>query len=116
VLAISQLQVNPSAVFSVQWTAEMAFATIIGGLGTIEGPILGTAVYMILQQTASCNAWYLIILGLVAIAIALWSRRGLWGLIDEHLHLRLFPVDYWLWPANAAPRASRLLPRRRAGA
>ena len=31
VLAISQLQVQPSAVFSVQWTAEMAFATIIGG-------------------------------------------------------------------------------------
>ncbi len=91
-------------------------ATIIGGLGTIEGPILGTAVYMILQQTlASYNAWYLIILGLVAIAIALWSRRGLWGLIDEHLHLRLFLVGYWLWPANAAPRASRLLPRRRAG-
>jgi branched-chain amino acid transport system permease protein len=47
VLAISQLQVNPGAVFSVQWTAEMAFATITGGLGTIEGPILGTAVYMI---------------------------------------------------------------------
>jgi len=112
VLAISQLQVNPGAVFSVQWTAEMAFATIIGGLGTIEGPILGTAVYMILQQTlASYNAWYLIILGLVAIAIALWSRRGLWGLIDEHLHLRLFPVGYWLWPGGEKPPQSRLLSR-----
>src|SRR5260370_26422240 len=31
VLAISQLQVQPGAVFSVQWTAEMAFAVIIGG-------------------------------------------------------------------------------------
>jgi branched-chain amino acid transport system permease protein len=96
-LAISQLQVQPSAVFNVQWTAEMAFATIIGGLGTIEGPILGTAVYMVLQQTlASYNAWYLIILGLVAIAIALFARRGLWGLVDEHLNIRLFPVGYWL--------------------
>ena len=84
-LAISQLQVQPSAVFSVQWTAEMAFATIIGGLGTIEGPIIGTAVYMVLQQTlASYNAWYLIILGLVAIVVALFARRGLWGLVDEH--------------------------------
>jgi branched-chain amino acid transport system permease protein len=104
VLAISQLQVQPDAVFSVQWTAEMAFATIIGGLGTIEGPILGTAVYILLQQTlASYNAWYLIILGLVAIAIALFARRGLWGLIDDHLHVRLFPVGYWLW----APGSSR---------
>ena len=108
-LAISQLQVQPGAVFSVQWTAEMAFATIIGGLGTIEGPIIGTAVYMVLQQTlSSYDAWYLIILGLVAIAIALWSRRGLWGLVDEHLHIRLFPVGYWLWPATTPPRESRL--------
>jgi len=97
VLAISQLQVQPSAVFDVQWTAEMAFATIIGGLGTIEGPIIGTIVYMVLQQTlASYNAWYLIILGLVAILVALFARRGLWGLVDQHLHLRLFPVGYWL--------------------
>jgi len=97
VLAISQLQVQPGAVFSVQWTAEMAFATIIGGLGTIEGPIVGTVVYMVLQQTlASYNAWYLIVLGLLAIAVALFARRGLWGLVDEHLKIRLFPVGYWL--------------------
>ncbi|MCW2905815.1 MAG: hypothetical protein JWL68_604 [Actinomycetia bacterium] len=107
-LAISQLQVQPGAVFSVQWTAEMAFVTIIGGLGTIEGPILGTAVYMVLQQTlASYNAWYLIILGLVAIAVALFARRGLWGLVDEHLHVRLFPVGYWLRRDGERPRGLR---------
>jgi ABC-type branched-subunit amino acid transport system permease subunit len=105
-LAISQLQVQPSAVFNVQWTAEMAFATIIGGLGTIEGPIIGTAVYMVLQQTlSSYNAWYLIILGLVAITIALFARRGLWGLVDEHLNIRLFPVGYWLRTTDP-PRGS----------
>ncbi len=108
VLAISQLQVQPTAVFSVQWTAEMAFATIIGGLGTIEGPILGTAVYMVLQQTlASYNAWYLIILGVVAIAVALFARRGLWGLVDEHLNVRLFPVGYWLRTGSDTRRGGR---------
>jgi branched-chain amino acid transport system permease protein len=102
VLAISQLQVQPSADFSVQWTAEMAFAVIIGGLGTIEGPIIGTVVYMVLQQTlASYNAWYLIILGLVAIVVALFARRGLWGLVDERLNFRLFPVGYWLRSPDA---------------
>jgi branched-chain amino acid transport system permease protein len=96
-------------VFSVQFTAEMAFATIIGGLGTIEGPIIGTAVYIVLQQTlASYNAWYLIILGLVAIVVALFARRGLWGLLDDHLHVRLFPVGYWLWtPQATADRRGR---------
>jgi ABC-type branched-subunit amino acid transport system permease subunit len=118
VLAISQLQVSPSAVFDVQWTAEMAFATIIGGLGTIEGPIIGTIVYMVLQQTlASYNAWYLIILGLVAILVALFARRGLWGLVDERLNLRLFPVGYWLRTGGDADRngARRLIPGRTRG-
>ncbi len=106
VLAISQLQVQPSAVFSIQWTAEMAFATIIGGLGTIEGPIIGTAVFMVLQQTLqSYNAWYLIILGLVAITVALVARRGLWGLVDDHLNIRLFPVGYWVQTPGAARRS-----------
>ena len=119
-LAVSSLIVQPSAVFSVEWTAKMAFAVIIGGLGTIEGPILGTIVYIVLQQTlASYNAWYLIILGLVAILISLYARRGLWGLIDDHLHVRLFPVGYWLWaPGSDGRRGSgalRALGRRRGG-
>jgi branched-chain amino acid transport system permease protein len=113
VLAISQLQVQPAAVFSVQWTAVMAFATIIGGLGTIEGPIIGTVVYMVLQQTlASYNAWYLIILGLVAIFVALFARRGLWGLVDARINVRLFPVGYWLRVDEERPRRLLTLPRR----
>jgi ABC-type branched-subunit amino acid transport system permease subunit len=107
VLAISQLQVQPSAVFSISWTAEMAFATIIGGLGTIEGPIIGTAVFIVLQQTlASFNAWYLIIFGLVAIVVALFARRGLWGLVDDRLNIRLFPVGYYVHTARSTRRDS----------
>jgi branched-chain amino acid transport system permease protein len=113
VLAISQLQVQPSAVFGVQWTAEMAFAVIIGGLGTIEGPIIGTAVYMILEQTLqSYNAWYLIILGLVAISVALFARRGLWGLVDERFNVRLFPVGYYLRTGGES-RGTTWLPSQR---
>jgi len=109
VLAISQLQVQPAAVFTVNWTAEMAFITIIGGLGTIEGPIVGTVVYMVLQQTlASYNAWYLIIFGLVAIFVALFARRGLWGLVDSRINVRLFPVGYWLRLDTDRPRRPRL--------
>ena len=111
--AISLLNVQPAAVFNVQWTAEMAFAVIIGGLGTIEGPILGTAVYMVLQQTLqSYNVWYLIVLGLVAMAVALFERRGLWGLVDDHLHVRLFPVGYWLWAPGSTGRRGIGLARR----
>jgi hypothetical protein len=43
----------------------------------------------------------------VAILVALFARRGRWGLIDEHLHIRLFPVGYWLRIANGAGRGGR---------
>ncbi|HEY3734206.1 MAG TPA: branched-chain amino acid ABC transporter permease [Streptosporangiaceae bacterium] len=116
-LVISQLNVEPSSAFTVQWSAEMIFATIIGGIGTIEGPIIGTVVFFVLQQTLSqYNAWYLIILGLVAIGIALWAPRGLWGLFAEHVPVRLFPVGYWLWPAGQArPDGLRLAAALRLG-
>jgi branched-chain amino acid transport system permease protein len=90
-------------VFSVQWTAEMAFAVIIGGIGTIEGPIIGTIIYMVLQQTLQHHGVvYLISLGIAAIVITLFARRGLWGLVDEHLGIRLFPVGYYLWPSGTS--------------
>ena len=115
-LIISQLNVEPAAAFSVQWSAEMIFVTIIGGIGTIEGPIIGTIVFFVLQQTLSSHGtWYFIILGLLAMAIAIWAPRGLWGLFADRFHIRLFPVGYWLWPAgqaSGAPR-SRWLPLSR---
>jgi branched-chain amino acid transport system permease protein len=108
--AISQQFIVPSAAFSVSFTAEMIFITIIGGIGTIEGPIVGTVVFFVLQQTlANDGTWYWIILGLVAISVAIWAPRGIWGLVSEKLGIRLFPVGYYLWPAGERPR--RLLGR-----
>ncbi|HEX5188304.1 MAG TPA: branched-chain amino acid ABC transporter permease [Streptosporangiaceae bacterium] len=110
---ISQQFVVPTAAFSVQWSAEMIFITIIGGIGSIEGPILGTIVYFVLQQTLSqYGTWYFIILGIVAMTVAIWAPRGLWGVISDKLGLRLFPVGYYLWPPGSAPKRS-LIPLRR---
>lgn len=99
-LAVSQRFVQPGSVFSVQWSAEMIFVTVIGGIGSIEGPIIGAILYIVLQQTLSQHgAWYLILLGMVAIVVAIWTPRGLWGLVSRRVNLRLFPVGYWLWPS-----------------
>jgi hypothetical protein len=65
-------------------------------------------VFLILQQTlSSYNVWYLIVLGLVAIVVVLVARRGLWGLADDYLHVRLFPVGYWLWTPSALAARKR---------
>jgi branched-chain amino acid transport system permease protein len=103
--AISQQFIVPDAAFSVSFTAEMIFITIIGGIGTIEGPIIGTVVFFVLQQTlANDGTWYWIILGLIAIAVAIWAPRGIWGLVSDRLGVRLFPVGYYVWPAGERPR------------
>jgi ABC-type branched-subunit amino acid transport system permease subunit len=110
-LIISQPFVEPAAAFSVQWSAKMIFVTIIGGIGTIEGPILGTIVFFVLQQTLSqYGTWYFIVLGLVAMAVAIWAPRGLWGAIADRLDIRLFPTGYWLWPNGSS--GGRWLRRR----
>ncbi|HEX9096626.1 MAG TPA: branched-chain amino acid ABC transporter permease [Candidatus Dormibacteraeota bacterium] len=105
IIIISQLNVLASAIFSVNWSAKMIFISLIGGLGTIEGPILGTAIYFAIQQTlAQVGAWYLILLGLLAVVIAMYLPRGLWGAISSRLHLQVFPVGYWLHN-SPAPRS-----------
>jgi len=93
-LAINQLNVEPQNVYGVQWSAYMIFVVLIGGIGTLEGPILGTIVFFVLQRTlASYGGWYLIIVGTVAVVMAVWMRQGMWGLA-ERFGLRLFPVGY----------------------
>jgi branched-chain amino acid transport system permease protein len=95
VLAISQPFIQPSSVFSLQWAAEMLFASMIGGLGTIEGPIIGAIIFFALQQSLQQNgAWYLIIFGTLAVVVALWQPRGIWGTIRDRFHVDLLPVGY----------------------
>jgi len=97
VLAISQPFIQPSSVFSLQWAAEMLFVSMIGGLGTIEGPIIGSVIYFALQQSLQqYGVWYLIIFGSLAIVVALWQPRGLWGAFRDRFHSELLPVGYWL--------------------
>ena len=51
--------------FSVNdWTAFVIFITVIGGIGRIEGPIVGTIVFFVLRQTlADLGTLYLMMLG-----------------------------------------------------
>ena len=112
-IAIYNQSVDPGASFTVLWSARMIFAVVIGGIGTIEGPILGAIIFYALQQSlASHGAWYFIVLGLVAIAVALWARRGLWGILADRLHIRIFPVGYWLWPDGEGWRRRGIQGRR----
>lgn len=93
---LTKLRISPDAAFSVNdWTVFVILMVVIGGIGTMEGPILGTLVYFLLRQyLADLGAIYLMILGLAAIVIMLWAPKGIWGLIVSRFDLSLFPVGY----------------------
>ena len=92
---LQKLQITPNAAFSVNdWTAFVIFITVIGGIGRIEGPIVGTLVFFLLRQImADLGTIYLMMLGVVAIAVMLWSPKGLWGIVVERLGWQLFPLE-----------------------
>jgi branched-chain amino acid transport system permease protein len=90
---LSLLRIQPDAAFTINWTAFMIFIVVIGGLGTLEGPIIGTVIFYVLQQQfSSYGVWYLVALGVVAIAFAVWVPRGIWGWIAERFDVHLFPL------------------------
>jgi branched-chain amino acid transport system permease protein len=92
---LQRLRISPDAAFSVNdWTAFVIFITVIGGIGRIEGPIVGTIVFFALRQTlADLGTLYLMILGAVAIVVMLVARKGIWGLFVDKLGWEVFPLE-----------------------
>ncbi len=92
---LQKLRISPDAAFSVNdWTAFVIFITVIGGIGRVEGPIVGTLVFFLLRQfLADLGTIYLIMLGVVAIVVMLKAPKGLWGLAVERLGFQLFPLE-----------------------
>ena len=91
---LQKLRISPEAAFSINdWTVVVIFMVVIGGIGTMEGPIIGLLVYFAMRELlADYGSWYLILLGIVAVAVMLAAREGIWGLIAKRFDLHLFPV------------------------
>jgi branched-chain amino acid transport system permease protein len=92
---LQKLRISPDTAFSVNdWTAFVIFITVIGGIGRVEGPIIGTIVFFILRQTlADLGSLYLLMLGVVAIAVMLKAPKGIWGLIADRFGWQLLPLE-----------------------
>nr|WP_319383208.1 branched-chain amino acid ABC transporter permease [uncultured Roseibium sp.] len=92
---LQKLRISPDAAFSVNdWTAFVIFIVVIGGIGTLEGPIIGVIVFFLLRETlADLGTTYLLLLGLVAIVVMLKAPRGIWGFVRDRTGLELFPLS-----------------------
>jgi branched-chain amino acid transport system permease protein len=85
---MNTLQVTPDASFSLNWTAAAIFIAVLGGIGTLEGPIVGTIIYFVLREVfAGYGAWYFIGIGLLAIMAMVAAPGGAWSLVPERWRL-----------------------------
>lgn len=91
---LQKLRISPDVAFSVnEWTAFVIFIVVIGGVGRLEGPIIGTLVFFLLRETmADLGAIYLLMLGVVAIAVMLKAPKGIWGYVADRFGWELFPL------------------------
>jgi len=89
------LYVAPGFAFDPNWVVAMMFIVLMGGIGTLEGPILGTVIYFALREVVTVvfalpGTWYLVVLGAVAMIVMLYAPAGLWPTVRDR-----FRVD-WL--------------------
>jgi len=103
IITLQKLRVAPPASFSItDWTVYIIFMVVIGGIGSFEGPIIGTIVFFLIREyLGGAGVWHFIVLGAVSILVILVEPRGIWGAIRRFLPGDLIPVSH------APPRERR---------
>ena len=96
IITLQKLRISPAASFSTnEWTVFVVFNVVIGGIGSFEGPVIGTILYFVLREyLADLGAWYLIILGILSIVAIIIEPRGLWGLMRRFLKADIVSVSH----------------------
>ena len=93
VLYLNTIFIQPFEAFGIGWTVKLLFIVIIGGLGTVEGPILGAVIFVLLQQFLSEYVGFnLIILGTITILTIFFAPKGIIGTFHEKFLVELFPI------------------------
>jgi branched-chain amino acid transport system permease protein len=71
-------------------SGEVVLMSLVGGLGTIFGPVLGSFVILSMQyKLASLGEWVLVIQGVIFVVCVLLFRRGIIGEIAHYLRIKL---------------------------
>jgi branched-chain amino acid transport system permease protein len=81
--------IDPNTAFSFNVSVEAALVSIVGGIGTLWGPVLGTG--LLEASSALLQSWLggghggvqLTVYSLILIAVILWRPSGLIGLVSD---------------------------------
>ncbi len=90
VFYLNKGNIYPTGGFGISWTVSVVFIVIIGGIGTMAGPVVGSVVYVILSEVlAQFKGWSNIILGVIAILVILFLPDGIMGTLQKKLHFEI---------------------------
>jgi branched-chain amino acid transport system permease protein len=90
--ATKAVAIGLASLSDVQWqmSGEVVLMTLVGGLGTIFGPVVGAAIIVAMQtQLVSFGQWVTIIQGVIFVACVLLFRRGVVGELAALLRIKL---------------------------
>ena len=74
--------VTPDGALSITWTINIVTTTIVGGIGTIIGPLIGGVFTVYLAESlADYPELHVLITGLIVILIIRFAPFGIWGVV-----------------------------------
>ena len=87
---ISTIYIMPSDAFSISWSVRFVFITVIGGMGTISGPIIGSFIWVFLSQWLNEFPFLSqMILGIFAITVMLIAPKGISGELEKKFRINV---------------------------
>jgi branched-chain amino acid transport system permease protein len=81
--------IHPQGVFAFSISVAILLMPIIGGVGTIWGPVIGAVVYGVVHEevVASFPQLHLLLYGSLLILIVVFEPRGIMGLLDRWVNV-----------------------------
>ena len=87
---LNNVSIYPASGYGNSWTVAVVFIVIIGGIGTMAGPIVGSIIYIALAEVlADYPGWSNIILGLIAILVILFLPDGILGTLQKKFNFEI---------------------------
>ncbi len=80
---------TPRTAFSIEWTIKNLFISVIGGMGTIIGTILGSVIFVLVKNLLAARIGLSLLLqGVIVLVTLMLLPRGIWGSISRKLGLK----------------------------
>jgi branched-chain amino acid transport system permease protein len=92
--SLKSLVFQLASLTDVQWTmsGEVVLMTLVGGLGTVLGPVVGAFFLTAMQHyLAQLGSWVTVVQGIIFVFCVLVFRRGIVGVIASYFTARRKP-------------------------